>query len=44
MELLCLAATDIVRSNISDSLMLTMQTRYNTDPNGNAFDMITDAK
>ena len=41
---LCQLATDIVRSYISTPLLETMQTRYNTDPTGNAYTMVTDAK
>ena len=43
-KILCQTATDIVRSSISTSLMEVMQARYNTDPLGNAFSMVTDAK
>ena len=35
------SATSIVRSAISSSLMETMQTKYGTDPLGNAFVLIT---
>jgi hypothetical protein len=43
-EALCHAATSIVRSAISTSLMETMQSKYSTDPLGNAFVMVSDAK
>ena len=43
-KVLCQSATSIVRSAISSSLMEMMQTKYNTDPLGNAFIMVTDAK
>jgi hypothetical protein len=43
-QALCQSATDIVRSYISNSLMEIMQSRYGTDPIGNAFDMVKDAK
>ena len=41
---LCLSATDIVRSQISDSLMEIMQSKYGTNPLGNAFDMVKHVK
>ena len=41
---LCQAATSIVRSAISNSLMGTIHSKYNTDPLGNAFALVTDAK
>ena len=43
-KILCMSATSIVRSAISSSLLETLQIKYGTDPLGNAFALISDAK
>jgi hypothetical protein len=44
MDKICRTASSIVRSSISSSLMKIMKRKYGTDPAGNAYDIIMDAK